>query len=76
MRGVISLVGDHRVGRETLDQGLGLRDVMTLPRTEQQTHRIAQRIGRDMDLGAQPAPRSPQTLGIRPPLTIRAPAAC
>jgi hypothetical protein len=53
-----------------------LGDVVTLPRTEEKPHGIAQRVGRGVDFGAQPAAGAPQTLGMRPPLAILAPAAC
>jgi hypothetical protein len=40
-----------------LDQLLGLRQVVGLPRREDDLNRVAQRIDRDMDLGAEPAAR-------------------
>ena len=49
---------------------------MALPRPEQQAHRVAQRVGGGVYLGAQAAARAAQPLGIRPPLDRRAPAAC
>ncbi|VFU16632.1 protein of unknown function (plasmid) [Methylocella tundrae] len=74
--GVITLVGDDGFGLEAFDQGVRLGDVVALAWPEQQADGIAERVGRGVDLGAQATARSPQTLGIRPPLAILAPAAC
>ena len=73
---VVSLVGDHGTGLEAVQQFVAARDVMALPRPEQQAHRVAQRVGGGVYLGAQAAARAAQPLGIRPPLDRRAPAAC
>jgi hypothetical protein len=51
-------------------------DVVALPGRPDQTDRIAQRIASGVDFGAQPAPRPAQALGICPPFSLRAPAAC
>ncbi len=74
--GVVALVAQDRPGCEACDQVMGQRDVVALARARQKAHWIAQRIARRMNLGAQAAARPTQTLGIRPPLTLRAPAAC
>jgi len=76
MIGIIALVRDNCFGLDALDQFVGLRDVVALARAKQQSDGIAKRVGRGVDLGAQPAPRSAQALGIRSPLAILAPAAC
>ena len=76
MIGVITLVGDNGLGFEAFDQGVRLRDVVALAWPEQQADGIAERIGRGVDLRAQPAAGAAQALGMRPPLAIRAPAAC
>lgn len=76
MVGVITLVGDRGAGFEAVEEILREGDVVTLARTGEQADRIAERIAGGMDLGAQPAPRPAQALGIRPPFALRAPAAC
>jgi len=76
MIGVIALVGDEGAGLEALDQFMGLCDIVALAWPEQQTDGIAKCVGRGVDFGTQATAGSPQTLGIRPPFAIRAPAAC
>ena len=43
--GVVSLVGDHGIWLEAVQQFVAAGDVMALPRPEQQAHRVAQRVG-------------------------------
>lgn len=76
MVGVVALVGDGCVGFEAVDKLVGKGNIIALPGGADQANRIAQRIASGMDLRTQPTPRSPQALGIRPPFTLRAPAAC
>ena len=76
MVSVVAFVGDRGVGLETVDKIMRKRDVVTLARTGQQPHRVAERIASGVDLGAQSAARPAQALGIRPPFERRAPAAC
>ena len=71
---VITLVGDDGFSLETFDEVMRLCDVVALPWPEKKPDGIAERVGGGVDLRAQSAPRSAQTLGIRPPLAIRAPA--
>lgn len=73
---VVSLVGDCRIGVDALDQVMSKSNVVALAGRADQADRQAKRLGGDVDLGAQAAARPPQALGIRPPLTLRAPAAC
>ena len=73
---VIALVCDRDLGRETVDQLMGECDVVALSGGADQAQWQAKGLGGGMDLGAQPAPRPVQALGIRPPFTLRAPAAC
>ncbi len=76
MVGIVSLVGEGRLGLDTVDQIMGKRDVVALAGRADQSDGKPERFGGGMDLGAQAAARPTQTLGIRPPLTLRAPAAC
>lgn len=76
MVGVVALVGDCRFGLDAVDQVMGKGDVVALAGRGDQADGKAQRLGGGMDLGAQAAARPAQALGIRPPLTLRAPAAC
>jgi uncharacterized iron-regulated membrane protein len=50
--------------------------IVTLTWPEQQAHRVAKRVRGGMDLGAQAAAGAAQSLSIRPPFAMRAPAAC
>ena len=74
--GVVGGVGDDRSGSEAFDQFGGPQDLALLARAGDEPGRLARRIRRGVDLGAQAAARAPQPLGIRPPFFLRAPAAC
>jgi hypothetical protein len=76
MIGVIALIGDGGASVQSLDKVLRKGDVVALPRRADQADWQPQRIASGMDLGAQPTSRPAQTLGIRPPFSLRAPAAC
>ena len=76
MVGIIALIGNCGVRVEAVDQIMGKGNVVALPRGTDQTDRIAKRIAGGVDLGAQPASRPAQALGIRPPFSLRAPPAC
>lgn len=71
--GVIAFVGNHLLSPKPCNKGGALRDVMCLAAGKLAAQRIAQRIHRHMDLGAQPAARSSDRLF---PLFFWAPAAC
>ena len=53
MIGVIALVADRSFRIETFNQFVCEGDVVTLPRRSNQTNRIAKRIARSVDFGAQ-----------------------
>jgi len=74
--GVVSLVGDHGIWFEAVQQFVAARHVVALSRPEQQAHRVAQRVGGRVYLCAQAATGTAKPLGIRPPFDRRAPAAC
>ena len=76
MVSVIALVGNRHARVEAVDKIMGKGNVVALAGTTDQTDRVAKRIAGGMDFGAQPAPRPAQALGIRPPFSLRAPAAC
>jgi hypothetical protein len=76
MVGIVALVADRGARLEALDKVMCEGDVVTLPRCTNQAERIAERVASGVDLGAQPASRPAQALGIRPPFSLRAPAAC
>lgn len=72
--GVIGLVGEDGLCGRVLEQDIGALEVMRLPRGEDKSCRVAQRIDRRMDLGAQASSAAPKSLLIRiPPF---APALC
>ena len=76
MIGIIRLVGKQSIRVKTLNEIMGLRNVITLARGSDQLERHAERIGCRVDFGAQSAARAAKALGIRPPFLRRAPAAC
>jgi hypothetical protein len=76
MIGVIAFVADCGARSEAIDKLMCEGNVVALPRRPNQAERIAECITRGVDLGAQPTSRPAQALGIRPPFSVRAPAAC
>lgn len=76
MIGIVSLIGQSSLRLKTLDEVVGEGDVVALTRCADQAERIAERIAGGVDFGTQSTPRPAQALGIRPPFTLRAPAAC
>lgn len=74
--GVVGLVSDQRAWGQTCDEVVSAGHVVFLAEPNNDAHRIAQAIGRGVDLGAQSAAGATEALGIRPPFLRRAPAAC
>lgn len=60
--GVVNLVCDDGLRRRVREQRIGAFKIVGLPRCEYKARRIAQRIDRGGDLGAQPAPAAPYGL--------------
>lgn len=73
--GVIGSVGQHLSCRQAPDEIAGGSHVVLLSGAEHETHRQAERIDYDMDLGAEPASGAAESLGFSAPLFILAPAA-
>lgn len=76
MIGIIPLVGKGGIGLEALDEVMGKSDVAAVSGRDDQPDWKAERFRRGMDSRAQSAARPTQALGIRPPFTLPAPAAC
>lgn len=76
MIGIVSFVGDGCLGLDAVDELMSKSDVVALAGCSNEANGKAQRFRRSMDFSAQAAARPAQALGIRPPLTLRAPAAC
>ena len=76
MIGIIALVGQRGLSRKALDEIMGEGDVVALTWRADQADRIAVGVAGGVDLGAQATTRPAQPLGIRPPFSLRAPAAC
>ena len=74
--GVVGGVGDDRSWGKALNEFGGPKDLALLTWSADQPRRVAKGVGGGMDLGAQAAARAAQPLGIRPPFSLRAPAAC
>ena len=72
--GVERLVRDQRVGLDRGEQGVRPLEVVRLPGREREAGRVAQRVDRGMDLGAQAAFASADRLGRAVPPS--APALC
>lgn len=68
------LVGDESLGFNAGQQRVSALQIMGLPGREVKSRRIAQRIDRGVDLGAQPATAAPEGLRLGAPLF--APALC
>ena len=60
--GVIGLVGDHRCGRETVEQGQGLRGVALLPGGQAEGQRVAEAVGEGVQLAGEAAARAAKRL--------------
>jgi len=73
--GVIGAIGQYIVGIKAVDQRFSLSDIAILPRRADQAQGIAQSLDGGMDFGGQPSFGPAQALGIRPPFSLRAPAA-
>ena len=52
---IVTFVGEHMICGHPFEQGLDLRNVVALAAGQDEADRIAQRIGGDMNLCAQPA---------------------
>lgn len=76
MVGIVAFVSDGGIGIDTVNEVMGKGDVVALSGRADQAYRKAERFGCGMDLGAQATARPAKALGIRPPLILRAPAAC
>lgn len=74
--GIVTLVGDDGIRLEALDQLLSQGDVVALARRTDEADGKTQSVNCGMDFGAQAAARPAQALGIRPPSSWRALAAC
>ena len=74
--GVLTLIGDGGIRDEAFDQIMREGDVVALAWRTDQPNRIAKRIASSVDFRAQSAARPAQPLGIGPPFSVRAPAAC
>jgi hypothetical protein len=73
---IISLVGDGGIGFDAVDKIVREGDVVALSRRADQSDRQTEGLGCGVDFRAQAASGATQALGIRPPFTLRAPAAC
>src|SRR5258707_12566006 len=73
MIGIIGGGGEDMLGGQSVDEGMGLRDVVALTAGEGETHRQAQAAHRHVDLAGQAATRASNGLIFCPPF---APAAC
>lgn len=75
MIGIVRFVGEECVGFYSFDEIVGQGDVVALAGRSDKLDGQAKGVGGGVDLGGQPASRPTQALGIRPPFSLRAPAA-
>lgn len=68
---VIGPVGQHGLGPEDFEQGFCSEVVVSLAGGEYEAQRPAQAIAEHVDLGRQPASRTPQHLSFGPPFCSR-----
>ena len=64
--GIIALVGNEKVTAAIGQQGSALRNIMLLPRREQESQRIAQCIDGGVDFRTQPGAATPDRLDPGP----------
>ena len=66
--GVIGLVGDHRLGREAVEQWRGLRGVAPLPGSQPEGERVAESVGGRVQLAreAMMGPADNPSVKLRP----------
>ena len=76
MVGIISLIGQQGLSFDLVNEIMSKSNAVALARCAKQTDGKSERITCRVDFGAQSAARAAKALGIRPPLTLRAPAAC
>ena len=60
--GVVGLVGDHRFGRQAVEQGQGLRGVALLPGGQAEGERVAKGVCGGVQLGREAAARATKRL--------------
>ena len=70
--GIITFVGDHRLGGVSSQQRRGALAVSLLSSGQQQTQRPSQRIAKHVNLGRQSSTGSPQSLFTRPLFPVAA----
>ena len=76
MISVVTLVGQKSLGFDPVDKFVRQGDVVTLARSRDQSDGKTESFCCGMDFRTQSAARPAKTLGIRPPFSLRAPAAC
>jgi hypothetical protein len=72
---IVALGGQKGSGAQPFDEFIAPSRIIVLTCSKDQTDRQPQGVRARVDFGAQPAPRPAKTLGIRPPFSLRAPAA-
>lgn len=71
---VIAFVSEDEAGPDAIEQGFDLSDVVALAACQEDANRQAERVGGDMDLGAQPAFGAAERVSFSP--FLGAPALC
>ena len=74
--GIIALISQDGAGLQAVNEFVRTGDVIFLAWASDQPDWIAKCVAGGMDFGAQTTPGATKALGMRPPFTWRAPAAC
>ena len=69
--GIVGAIGQHLARRDTTDQVACGNHIVLLAGAEAETDRQAERIDYGMDLGAEPASGTPESLGFRTDCELR-----
>ena len=73
---IIGGVSDDEVAGHTFDEVSPIKNLASLAGGCDEAGRMTMIVGCGMNFGCQAATGAAQTLGIRPPFSLRAPAAC
>lgn len=60
--GIKGLIGDDDIGFESRQKGISALQIMSLTRRQMKARRVAERVNRGVDFGAQSASRAPDRL--------------
>ena len=74
--GIVGAVGNHKAAGNAVDKRRAIQDLTAVARACGQPSGVTQGVGGNMELGGQSPFGPTKALGIRPPFSLAAPAAC